>query len=112
MPRGFKPYKFKPFVVEVVSYNHADKFPIPRSGKFFPKNGNKINFRLVKFFLPGHRIATDNRNLYVFGGYNFNPNDEAHSVFKEILKFNLVSIFAVTGSQFHKNSYSFAGDPN
>lgn len=50
-----------------------------------------INFLKNFCFWPGHRIACDDANLYVFGGYNFRENDDTHKLYKEILSFNFIS---------------------
>lgn len=41
----------------------------------------------------GHRIACNDQNLYLFGGYNFDDSsvNRPHSLFPELLKFNFVS---------------------
>lgn len=76
LPHNLELYTFKPFVHKILKIESI--VPPARSG---------------------HRVACDNDNLYVFGGYNpeFKPSDpEVHGgnefVFREVLRFNFASM--------------------
>jgi hypothetical protein len=49
----------------------------------------KISFS--DFSSLGHRICCDDNNLFVFGGYNFQEDNDSHNLYKEILCYNFVS---------------------
>lgn len=77
---SYKVYKFKPFRTNRISYR-IEKAPKPRSG---------------------HRIACDDVNVYSYGGYNPQLNDDpdlvddldwnlSRPLFKELWKFNIAT---------------------
>lgn len=50
-----------------------------------------INARAKTNLPTGHRVSCDDNNLFVYGGYNFEENNDSHNLYKEILCFNFVS---------------------
>lgn len=43
---------------------------------------------LPHFVDSGHRICCDDSRVYVFGGYNFDEDSDAHNLYREILSYN------------------------
>ena len=66
-------YTFRPFEIKEVTYKRT------------PGRSKKPKAR------SGHRIACNDQNLYLFGGYNFDDHNSRHNLFPELLKFNFVS---------------------
>lgn len=84
-------YRFRPFeVVKENSSKNSDEIG-PRSGEKNFSSKFSTKFSYFSFFLSGHRICCDDSNLYVFGGYNFQENNDSHNLYKEILSYNFVS---------------------
>lgn len=69
-------YSFRPFELKEIKYS-STKRSLGRSKK--PKARS------------GHRIACNDENLYLFGGYNFDDQTSSHTLYPELLKFNFVS---------------------